>query len=72
MPPLRAARFVLEFQEAFAGEEDTVVVVFAVRADVNPEDPGPQVLALARQCCDALVSAHPELDGFSIAFEFLN
>lgn len=64
--------FVLDFQEAYAGDDDTLVVVFAVRPEVDPEDPGDAVLDLARQCCDALVAAHPGVHDFSIAFEFLN
>ena len=61
--------FILDFQESYAGDDDTLVLVFAVRPDA---DPAPEVLALARQCCDALVAAHPEVSGLSIAFEFLN
>lgn len=64
--------FIIEFQDTYAGEEDTVVLVFVVRPDVDPEEPGPQVLALARQCCDALSEAHPEVMEFSVAFEFLS
>lgn len=64
--------FVMDFQETYAGDDDTVVLVFVVRPDVDPADPSPEVLALARQCCDALVAAHPEINEFSIAFEFLN
>ena len=57
---------------AYEGEEDTLVVAFVVRPDVDPDDPTPEVLTLARQCCDALVAAHPEVNDFSIAFEFLH
>lgn len=64
--------FILEFQDAYEGDDDTLVVAFVVRPEVDPEDPGPEVLALARQCCDALVAAHPEVNDFSIAFEFLH
>ena len=64
--------FILDFQESYAGDDDTLVLVFAVRPDADPDDPAPELLALARQCCDALVAAHPEVHGFSIAFEFLN
>ena len=64
--------FIIEFQETYAGEEDTLVVTFVVRQDVDPEDPTPEVLTLARQCCDALVAAHPDINDFSIAFEFLH
>lgn len=64
--------FMLEFQDAYEGEEDTLVVAFVVRPDVDPDEPPPEVLSLARQCCDALVAAHPEVNEFSIAFEFLH
>ena len=64
--------FVLDFQEAYAGDDETLVVVFAVRPEVDPEDPTPEVLALARQCCDALVAAHPDVNDFSIAYEFVS
>lgn len=64
--------FVIEFQETYAGEDDTVVVVFVVRPEDDPDEPSPEALALARQCCDALVAAHPDVGGYSIAFEFLH
>lgn len=64
--------FMLEFQDAYEGDDDTLVVAFVVRPDVDPDDPAPEVLALARQCCDALVAEHPEVNDFSIAFEFMH
>ncbi|MDB4929173.1 MAG: hypothetical protein JWM10_1657 [Myxococcaceae bacterium] len=64
--------FIVDFQDAYAGDDDTLVLVFAVRPDADPDEPSPEVLGLARQCCDALVAEYPEVNGFSIAFEFLN
>jgi hypothetical protein len=64
--------FILDFQESYAGDDDTLVLVFAVRPDADPDEPTPEVIALARRCCDALVAAHPEVNDVSIAFEFLH
>ncbi len=65
------ADFRLEFEESYPGEGDVLVLVFAMRSEEDPENPSPEVHALARQCCDALVDAVPDVNELKIEYEFI-
>lgn len=64
--------FRLDFQEVERGEGDSLVLVFGIRSDENPDDPSPEIKGLATQCRDALVAAHPELASFNLVIDFMN
>ncbi len=62
--------FRLAYQEVVP-EGQGLLVVFGVQPTEDPDDPSPEVKALADACIQAMLQAHPALAAFPRAVQYL-